>query len=595
MEFNFEGCEVVVADVELLMEEQMFTRMLMSVSPERQQKARRYKFPKGKALSLGAALALDKLLQRRGLRERDQRYLEGKHGKPSFADHPEIHFSISHSSHFVACAMADCEKTDDYFLDIGFYLPIDTVFPEACIKKAQELAEAAKDANGLISSIYDFVCATVKYDKPKARTIQAGYMPTPDETMSNRLNHAFEAASRDWNAEINWDSDEIPWIAVTPDHGEASDTPQRVVVTVLNNAGYNRNKQVKFSINYDYKTIAFAQTGERGEEIIGTLDNPLTVAGAVKYVKSLGADVQSSSGVYVKGKISRIDDNNNFASSGTYGNATFYISDDGTENGDQFYCYRVLYLGNKKWNSKTDTDVKVGDDVIIYGYVVNYKGNTPETVQGTAFVYEHNGVNRGTDEGGGGGTEGTPAGTGTVDDPYNVAAARAAVKNLTWTSNDNYEKTGTVYVKGKISRIADNGTYGQSGTFGNATFYINDDGADGAELYCYRILYLGNKKYTSGTDIKVGDEVIICGELMNYRGNTPETVANAAYLYSLNGEGGETPPGPGPAATRLRARAAIPPAPARWPTRTTWRPPAMRSRTSLGPATPNTTRRAPCM
>lgn len=109
MEFHFEGCEVVVADVELLMEEQMFTRMLMSVSPERQQKARRYKFPKGKALSLGAALALNKLLQRRGLRERDQHYIEGKHGKPSLADHPEIHFSISHSSHFVACAMADCE------------------------------------------------------------------------------------------------------------------------------------------------------------------------------------------------------------------------------------------------------------------------------------------------------------------------------------------------------------------------------------------------------------------------------------------------------------------------------------------------------
>ena len=346
------------------------------------------------------------------------------------------------------------------------------------------------------------------------------------------------AANRAWTADITWDSDEIPWIAVTPDHGEASDTPQRVVVTVLNNAGYNRNKQVKFSINYDYKTIAFSQVGERGEEIIGTLDNPLTVAGAVKYVKSLGADVQSSSGVYVKGKISRIDDNNNFASSGTYGNATFYISDDGSESGDQFYCYRVLYLGNKKWSSKTDTDIKVGDEVIIYGYVVNYKGNTPETVQGTAYVYEHNGVNRGTGDGGGG-TEGTPAGTGTVDDPYNVAAARAAVKDLTWTSNTDYQKTGVVYVKGKISRIADNGTYGQSGTFGNATFYINDDGADGAELYAYRILYLGNKKYTSGTDIKVGDEVVICGELMNYRGNTPETVANSAYLYSLNGEGGE--------------------------------------------------------
>ena len=107
-----------------------------------------------------------------------------------------------------------------------------------------------------------------------------------------------------------------------------------------------------------------------------------------------------------------------------------------------------------------------------------------------------------------------------------------------------------------------------------------DDGAEGAELYAYRILYLGNKKYTSGTDIKVGDEVVICGELMNYRGNTPETVSNAAYLYSLNGEGGgggDTPPGPGGA------------------TRTTWRRPAMRSRISPGPATPNTTRRAPSM
>lgn len=109
MEFKYGGCEVIVDDVEPLMEEQLFLRMLTTVSPERQKKARRYKFPKGKALSLGAALALDKLLQRRGLRERDQRYLEGKHGKPSFVDYPKIHFSISHSSHFVACAMADCE------------------------------------------------------------------------------------------------------------------------------------------------------------------------------------------------------------------------------------------------------------------------------------------------------------------------------------------------------------------------------------------------------------------------------------------------------------------------------------------------------
>lgn len=128
-----------------------------------------------------------------------------------------------------------------------------------------------------------------------------------------------------------------------------------------------------------------------------------------------------------------------------------------------------------------------------------------------------------------------PVGTGTKEDPYTVAAAIASVANLTWTSNDDYQSTDDVYVKGKISRIADNGTYTGGGTYGNASFYIKDEGSD-TEFYVFRALYLGNKKFESGqTDIKVGDEVVICGKLMNYHGNTPETVAGKAYLYSLNG------------------------------------------------------------
>ena len=348
-------------------------------------------------------------------------------------------------------------------------------------------------------------------------------------------------ATRDWVAEIEWDEGEVPWIAVTPEVGPASDSPQSVKVTILENAGYNRSKQIKFSINYDYKSLSITQAGEKGEEVVGTLDNPFTVAGVNKYVRNLGADIPSPTPVYVKGKISQIT--GNYTESGTYGNATFYISDDGSTN-NEFYAYRLLYLGNKKFTAG-QTDIKVGDEVIVCGNVVNYKGNTPETVQGTAFLYELNGVSDGgepTPPGPGG----DPAGTGTQADPYNVAAALDAVKDFTWTSNTEYDKTGTVYVKGKISRIVDNGTFGQSGTFGNASFYMSDDGSASNEFYAYRILYLGNKKYTSGTDIKVGDEVIVCGELMNYRGNTPETVANSAYLYSLNGktDGGDTPPGP---------------------------------------------------
>lgn len=122
---------------------------------------------------------------------------------------------------------------------------------------------------------------------------------------------------------------------------------------------------------------------------------------------------------------------------------------------------------------------------------------------------------------------------GTESNPYTVAQAREAVKNLTWTTNTDYEKTDVVYVKGIISRVVDSGTYLASGTFGNASFYISDDGSENNELFCYRMLYLGNQKYTGGPDVKKGYNVVICGELMNYRNETPETVSGKAYLYSI--------------------------------------------------------------
>ena len=101
-------------------------------------------------------------------------------------------------------------------------------------------------------------------------------------------------------------------------------------------------------------------------------------------------------------------------------------------------------------------------------------------------------------------------------------------------------------MKGRISRIESKGTFTEGGTYGNASFYISDDGAEKNEFYCFRILYLGNTKFAEGqTDIRAGDDVVICGKLMNYKGNTPETVAGKAYLYSLkssSGGGGGTPP-----------------------------------------------------
>lgn len=337
-------------------------------------------------------------------------------------------------------------------------------------------------------------------------------------------------ATRDWRVRSKPD-----WVTVSPDQGSGSESLQRVRISVDTNPNYNRTGEVILSIGLAKASVSISQPGDKGEVPVGngTLEDPYTVAGVMKYVRAMASGEESPSAVYVKGKISEIS--MTFGNSGTYGNANFYISDDGVyDKSTNFYCFQVYYLGGVKW-STSDTEIKVGDDVIICGKVTNYGGNTPETTgKGTAYIYELNGVNKGSS--GGGGQTGTPKGTGTQADPYNAAAANDAVKNLTWTSNTDYQTTDAVYVKGKISKIADKGTYAESGTYGNASFYISDDGqTGGTEFYCYHVLYFGGEKYTSGTDIAVGNEVVIYGKLMNYRGNTPET-ATGSYLYSLNGQ-----------------------------------------------------------
>ena len=287
--------------------------------------------------------------------------------------------------------------------------------------------------------------------------------------------------------------------------------------------------------------------GEMGEPSgTGTLEDPYNPAGAAAAVKDLtwtsNEEYESTGDVYVKGKISRIADGGTYTESGTFGNASFFISEDGEQSGE-FQVYRALYLGNKKFESG-QTDIKVGDEVIIYGKLMNYRNNTPETVSGKCYLYSLNGVTGGDEPGPE--PSGDPKGTGTLEDPYNPAGAAAAASKLTYTDKNNYETTEDVYVKGKICKIADKGTFTEGGTYGNASFFISEDGTGDGEFYVFRTLYLGNRMFAEGdTDIKVGDEVIIYGKLMNYKNNTPETVSGKCYLYSLNGVTGGDEPGPG--------------------------------------------------
>lgn len=203
-------------------------------------------------------------------------------------------------------------------------------------------------------------------------------------------------ASREWMVRNKPD-----WVAVDPASGPASATPQRVTLTVLDNTGYNRAGDVLFSIGLAKASVSVTQAGAKGEKSkgSGTLEDPYTPEGAREAAAALGADTESATDVYIKGKISRIDDKGTFTDGGTFGNASFYISEDGATGDGEFYCYRILYLGNKKFTS--GTDIQVGDEVIVCGKIVNFRGNKPETVSGKAFLYSLNG----TTEGGGGGQQ----------------------------------------------------------------------------------------------------------------------------------------------------------------------------------------------
>ncbi|MBO4664684.1 MAG: carbohydrate binding domain-containing protein [Bacteroidaceae bacterium] len=265
---------------------------------------------------------------------------------------------------------------------------------------------------------------------------------------------------------------------------------------------------------------------EEGEAVADTTATPtagqkLEEALTVSEARAL---IAAGSGLdakyYVKGKVNYIKE----IDTSNYGNATYSISDET----DTLIVYRGFGLGAAKFT--TETAIKVGDEVIVYGQLTNYMGNTPEFTQGSQLV-SHNGTIKDVEK-----EKEDPnaevKGTGTLEDPFNIAGIIAEAKKL-----DKGATSATdVYFKGKVVSLKD-----VSASFGNATFYVSDDGTTTNQFYVYRALGLGNKNVTDEKFIKVGDEVVICGKITNYNG-TLETAQKSAYVYSVNGstEGGNT-------------------------------------------------------
>ena len=235
---------------------------------------------------------------------------------------------------------------------------------------------------------------------------------------------------------------------------------------------------------------------------------PYNVAAVLDYVKGLGSDAESPNDVYISGIVTEVTE----AFGTQYGNATFKMAD--VENGkNAFTFYRGLYLGNVKYSDASAPNVNVGDKVVICGRVVYFKGTTPETSQGKAYVVSINGT--------GGGTP-TPGGDAKA---VSVADFLAAAESTT----DWYQ------LKGTVKNLKDGDQYGN--------FDIED--ATGS-VYVYGLLAEkgGEKKkfqeLVAAKGIANGKTITIIGNRGAYNGTAQ--VANA-YFVSIEGDTPPTPSG----------------------------------------------------
>lgn len=261
--------------------------------------------------------------------------------------------------------------------------------------------------------------------------------------------------------------------------------------------------------------------GEGGKDTTVVTEKKITCAEAAELCGKLTDGSQSAETYVITGYITDVFDkiSNNQQS--------FWLADtkDGGKVVQAFWAN--LPEGVEKFT--------VGSKVTITGKLLKYvkpDGTVITEVKNPTVVIKEQGGDETPDQP----IEGTPAGTGVENDPYNVAGALTYIQNL--PADEKPE--ASVYTKGVISEVV------KLGTSGSIQFKMQDKNVNNSLLvfYCNN---LGNVPFSALTDLKAGDEVVVCGKVVNFKGNTPE-YAPGAYLVSLNGKtegegGGNTPGG----------------------------------------------------
>ncbi|MBR7004549.1 MAG: BACON domain-containing protein [Bacteroidales bacterium] len=266
---------------------------------------------------------------------------------------------------------------------------------------------------------------------------------------------------------------------------------KKITVTGYYN-GSNTNKEgIKFVNIIATKIAEFVDNPK------GTLKNPYEATELAELLKS---GTVPEGNVYARGIINKIDNVNT-----QYGNAQYWLSTDGSAA--DLEVYRGFYYGGEKFTEETAEAIKVGDEVVVFGKVKVF-GETPE-FDANNYLVTING-------------KAAPSGSGTAEDPYNITKLVDLL-----LSGETIE--GEVYAKGIISQI-DNVNL----QFGNAQYWLSDDGGKKYQLEVYRGFWFGGEKFTSEDQIALGDEVVVFGKVKVYK-DTPEFDANNKII-SLNGK-----------------------------------------------------------
>ena len=187
-----------------------------------------------------------------------------------------------------------------------------------------------------------------------------------------------------------------------------------------------------------------------------------------------------------------------------YGN--FYLEQDGSE----VYVYGTLDKdGNtKNWES---LGVVEGDSIVIQGTYTTYK-ESPQIKNAQYISHKSMGFVP-VD------ISNTPE---TAYTPAKAAELALAGEGL----------ATSVYIKGIISEVKEIST-----SYGNASYYISADATGTDALYVFRGYSLNGEKFTSDTEIAVGDEVIIYGQLTTYNGTPQVNTGSKIHSIVKNGTG----------------------------------------------------------